>query len=102
MAQNTETLKFVEDPEEYHLKMDKALMMPLGLEYVVTVESEGEKYEACIPAATIVAEDPPVVSGTFVGTLGDRQVIVFPPSSLGTSIWHISARMLETIRRSAE
>ena len=41
---------------------------------------------------------PPVISGKLVGTKGGNQVIVFPPSSLGTSIWHIPAATLDAIR----
>ena len=98
MPQNSDILKFIDEPQEYLLKMDKAHQMPLGLEYVVTVEVGGEKFEACIPAVTIVNQNPLVVSGKFVGTKGGHQVIVFPPSSLGTSIWHIPEETLAAIR----
>lgn len=98
MTQSSRIPEFVEEPQEYLLKMDQALPMPLGLEYVVSVEVEGMKFEACIPAAMVVNKNPPVVSGMFVGTRGESKVIVFPPSSLGTSIWHIPENMLQAIR----
>lgn len=98
MAQKVELPKFTDEPYECLLKMDKALEVPLGIEYVVVVEVGGEKYEACIPAWDFVSHDPPLVSSTFVGTLGERMIIVFPPSSMGTSIWHIPEESLAAIR----
>ncbi len=98
LAQNSETLKFLAEPQEYLLKMDQVLKMPFGLEYVVAVEVGGEKFEACIPAVTVVCQDPPVVSGCFVGTQGENRVIVFAPSSFGTSIWRITEDALAALR----
>lgn len=98
MSSNVEAPHFVEEPREYLLKMDKALKMPLGLEYVVVVEVGGEKFEACVPASTIYNDDPPVVSSSMVGTQGKYQLVVFSPSSLGTAIWHLTEEMLESMR----
>ena len=94
-------LEFVSEPKEYALRIDKALEMPLGLEYVVTVVSGGSEFEACIPASNIVT--PTVDGGTgsvygkFVGFRGDERVVVFPPSSLGTSIWYIPQEIMDLI-----
>lgn len=92
---------FVSEPKEYALKIDKALEMPLGLEYVVTVASGGTEYEACIPASNFVPPladgHPKGVYGKFVGFRGDERVVVFPPSSLGTSIWYIPEEIMDTI-----
>ncbi len=97
MAQNRETTGKYAEPREYLLKMDQAIPMPLGLEYVVTVDVCGEKFEACVPAKIIVSEDPAVVSGWYTGTQRGHYVIVFPPSSLGTSIWRLSESALAAI-----
>jgi hypothetical protein len=78
--------------------MDEALSMPLGLESVVTVSVGEEKFEACVPAMAVVGQDPLAVYGQFVGTRGDNLVIVFPPSSFGTSIWYVPKDVLEAIR----
>ena len=100
MGQSAE-LKFVSEPKEYVLRIDKALEMPLGLEYVVTVASGGAEFEACIPASNIVAPtadgDSESVYGKFVGFRGDEMVVVFPPSSLGTSIWYIPQEVMNAI-----
>ena len=71
--------------------------MPLGLEFVVTVDVQGGKFEACVPAKIIVREDPAVVSGWYTGTQEGYYVIVFPPTSLGTSIWRLSENALTAI-----
>ena len=93
--------EFVSEPKEYLLRIDKALKMPLGLEYVVTVASGGAEFEACIPASNIVAltddGEPESVYGKFVGFRGDERVVVFPPSSLGTSIWYIPREIMDVI-----
>lgn len=95
------SLKFVCEPKEFIIRIDKALEMPLGLEYVVTVASGGTEYEACIPAsnfATPLANgDPKGVYGKFVGFRGDERVVVFPPSSLGTSIWYLPEETMDAI-----
>lgn len=92
---------FVSEPKEYALKIDKALEMPFGLEYVVTVSSGESNFEACIPANNIVAGTvdgaPESVYGKFVGFRGDERVVVFPPSSLGTSIWYIPEQIMDAI-----
>lgn len=98
MTQSSEALNFISEPEEYLLRMDEALNMPLGLECVITVRVGGEKFEACVPAMAIVDQDPPAVYGQFVGTKGNNRVIVFPPSSLGTSIWYVPEDALEAMR----
>ena len=94
-------LVFISDPKEYELRIDKALEMPLGLEYVVTVASGGTEYEACIPASNFVTPfadgDPKGVYGKFVGFRGDERVVVFPPSSLGTSIWYLPEEIMDAI-----
>ena len=94
-------LEFVSEPKEYVLKIDKALEMPLGFEYVVTVASGGSEFEACVPASNIVAlggeGEPGSVYGKFVGLRGDERVVVFPPSSLGTSIWYIPQEIMDVI-----
>lgn len=97
MAQQRETTGNVAEPREYLLRIDRAIPMPLGLEYVVTVDVDGEKFEACVPAKIIVSEDPAVVSGWYTGTQGGHYVIVFPPSSLGTSIWRLSENVLAAL-----
>ena len=71
MAQSFEALKFTDDPQEYLLRMDEALSMPLGLEFVVTVRVGEEKFEACVPAMAIIDQNPLAVYGQFVGTKGD-------------------------------
>ena len=100
MVQNV-NLKFVSEPKEYALRIDRALEMPLGLEYVVTVVSGGTEFEACIPASHFLAQaaagDPKSVYGKFVGFRGDERVVVFPPSSLGTSIWYITEEVMNDI-----
>lgn len=98
MTQSSEALNFIGEPQEYLLRMDEALDMPLGLECVITVRAGGEKFEACVPAMAIVGQDPPAVYGQFVGTRGKNRVIVFPPSSLGTSIWYVPEDALEEMR----
>jgi len=69
MGQNVK-FEFVSEPKEYVLRIDKALEMPLGLEYVVTVASGGSEFEACIPASNILAPtvdgDPESVYGKCV------------------------------------
>ena len=93
--------QFVSEPKEYLLRIDRALEMPLGFEYVVTVASGGSEFEACIPASNIVTPTvdgyPESVYGKFVGYRGDERVIVFPPSSLGTSIWYIPQDIMNSI-----
>ena len=100
MRQNVK-IEFVSEPKEYALKVDKALEMPLGLEYVVTVTSGEAEFEACVPASNFVISplkgDPESVFGKLVGFRGDERVIVFPPSSLGTSIWYIPEEIMEAI-----
>ena len=85
------------EPREYLLKMDSAILMPLGLESVVTVEIKGEKFEACVPAKIIISQDPAVVSAWYAGNEGDRCVIVFPPTSLGTYVWKLPQDALAAI-----
>ena len=93
--------EFVSEPKEYVLRIDKALEMPLGLEYVVTVVSGESEFEACIPASNIITRtvdgDTKGVYGKFVGYRGDENVVVFPPSSLGTSIWYIPQEIMDVI-----
>ena len=84
-------------PREYRLRMDQAIPMPLGLEFVVTVDVEGEKFEACVPAKIIYSQDPPTVYGWYTGTQEGVCIIVFPPTSLGTSIWRIPEASLTAI-----
>ena len=100
MAMST-GLKFVSDPKEYIMRIDRALEMPLGLEYVVTVASGDMEFEACIPASNFVTPladgGPRSVYGKFVGFRGDKRVVVFPPSSLGTSIWYIPEEVMNDI-----
>lgn len=91
-------LKYADERQEYLLRMDQALPMPLGLECVITVKVGEQEFEACVPAMAVVAHDPPAVYGQFIGTKGTNQVIVFPPSSLGTSIWYVPEDVLEAIR----
>ena len=94
-------VEFVSEPKEYALKIDQALEMPLGLEYVVTVAAGESEFEACIPAGNIaepVVDGGPVsVYGKFVGYRGADKVVVFPATSLGTSIWYIPPEILEII-----
>ena len=98
MPQSSKALNFIDEPQEYLLRMDEALSMPLGLECVITVSVGNEKFEACVPTMAIVDQNPPTVYGQFVGTKGDNQVIVFPPSSLGTSIWYVPMNVLKAMR----
>ena len=75
--------------------------MPLGLEYVVTVVAGESEFEACIPASNMaepaVDGEPRSVYGKFVGYRGAEKVVVFPPTSLGTSIWYIPPEILDVI-----
>ena len=100
MGQST-SIVFVSEPKEYALKIDRALQMPFGLEYVVTVSSGDSEFEACVPASNIVAVteggNPETVYGKFVGFRGEERVVVFPPSSLGTSIWYLPGEIMEAI-----
>ena len=96
--QSSETLKFADEPQEYLLRMDKAFSMPLGLEFVISVKIGPSMFEACVPAMAVVDQDPPAVYGQYLGTKGDNRVIVFPPSSFGTSIWYVSKDALEAMR----
>ena len=94
-------VEFVSEPKEYALKIDQALEMPLGLEYVVTVAAGEAEFEACIPAGNLA--EPAVdggqgsVYGKFVGNRGTEKVVVFPPTSLGTSIWYIPQEIMDVI-----
>ena len=97
MTQHQAVPEKITEPREYLLKMDSAISMPLGLESVVTVEVAGEKFEACVPAKIIISQDPVVVSAWYAGNEGDRCVIVFPPTSLGTYVWKLPQDALAAI-----
>lgn len=98
-------VEFVSERKEYALKIDQALEMPLGLEYVVTLTAGDTEFEACVPAGNIV--EPAVdggqgsVYGEFVGHRGAEKVVVFPATSLGTSIWYIPPEMMDVIAEEA-
>ncbi len=77
--------------------MDKAIPMPMELEYVVTVNVLGEELEACVPAKCIASNNPTVVYGWNVGTQEGNCVIVFPPTSMGTSKWRLTEKALAAI-----
>lgn len=96
--QGSDVLVFVDVPEELLLRMDHSFPMPLGLESVVVVDVEGVKFEACVPARAVLDQDPIAVYGQYVGMKGDDMVVVFPPSSMGTSVWYLSREVLDTIK----
>ncbi len=97
MASEKEAPEKIAEPREYLLRMDQAIPMPLGLEVVVTVEVEGQRYEACVPAKLIISNEPTLVSGWYTGNQEGSCVIVFPATSMGTYIWRLSEKDLAAI-----
>ena len=84
--------------KEYLLKMDWAEPMVLGIEAIIAVTVDGETFEACVPSWALIDPELKTVPCSFVGTIGDRQLLVFPPSSLDTAIWKMRPESVAKIR----
>ncbi len=61
---------------------------PLGIEADLLVEVAGASFMATVPRWALNEDFTGVVAGQ-VGRIGNKIVITFPPTSLGTSIWRI-------------
>ena len=98
MVEKTQLANFLSESEEYLLRMDLAEPMPLDIEFAIAVTVDGEYFDACVPSWAVIDRESRIVPCSFVGTLGERQLLVFPPSSLGTAIWKMLPESVEKIR----
>ena len=83
--------------KEYLLKMDWAEPMPLGAEVGIMVTVDGEKFQGCVPSWALIDPELKTVPCSFVGTIGDRQLLVFP-TSRDTAIWRMRPESVAKIR----
>lgn len=89
---------FLTDHEEYQLRMDRVDTFPPGNECYVSVVVEGLQFEGIVPLGAILNDSARIVSGMRVGSVGQKIIITFSPSSLGTSTWTMLPEHAEKIR----
>ncbi len=97
MAERIQIPAFLDESSEYLVKVDLVEPMPLGIEFAIAVNVDGEYFDGCVPSWAVVDRDSRHIPCSFVGTVGERQILVFPTASLGTAIWKMLPKSLEKI-----
>ena len=70
------------------LKPEQVRVTPLGNDAVILVDIGGETFQALVPTLSL-GEDQSFVPAEQVGRIGDKLIMVLPPSNDGTPIWHV-------------
>lgn len=84
------------------LKPEQIRITMLGHDAVIRVDIGENEFEAMVPTSTLHpapsrGEGYKFVPAEQIGRVGDKLIIVLPPSNDGTPIWHVREEDLEKV-----
>lgn len=78
------------------LKPDEIRVTSLGHDAVITPVIGGTRFEAMVPTMSL-GEGRRFVPAEQIGRIGNKLILVLPPSNDGTPIWHVREEDLSEV-----
>ena len=83
-------------PLTIRVNPERVQVWPFGIEADLSLDIGASCFQATVPLHAL-NHDFSTVKAARTGRIGDKVIVSFPPSNLGTSIWHVAEKDLQHV-----